>query len=136
MRTIIGMPVVKSKRRAHILFYENYFKFIFRNNFLFNENVCININYCEKLTNSFSIGDINDENWTPLLTFLIDENFPSLCLKMKKDKVKFIWGVRYWTTAAIKILDPSGNIILLNCIDDTDNNGASLDDLEFLKIIP
>ena len=91
---------------------------------------------CARVTNSFLAGDTDEGNWSPLLTFLIDEDFPSLCLKMKENKIKFIWGVRYWNTAGVKILDPSGNIIMLNCIDDTDKNGSSLDDLDFLKKMP
>lgn len=136
MKTIISMPVARARRGAHILFYENYFKLVFRNNFLFNEDICINMSNCARVTNSFLAGDTDEGNWSPLLTFLIDEDFPSLCLKMKENKIKFIWGVRYWNTAGVKILDPSGNIIMLNCIDDTDKNGSSLDDLDFLKKMP
>ena len=135
MKALVNMPVVRATRRAHILFYENYFKFSSRNGFLFNEDISINLVDCESVINSFSAGDKNDENWIPVLTFLIEKNFPSLCLKLKRDKVKFIWGVRHWTTAGVKILDPSGNIISLTCMDDADENGVVLDDLDFLRVV-
>jgi len=130
---VFHIPVTKKNRHKLISFYEEYFNFTYRKNSLYNKKIRLNFHECDEIINSYISNNANEENLPPLLTFVIDKNFASLCLKMKLDKVKFIWGIKYWTTAGVKILDPCGNVIFLNCIDDFDENGTTLEELEFLN---
>lgn len=130
MEIHINMPVIRKKRRRHIEFYRKYLGLEYRQNCFVKDGLCIHLCDCTHVINPYLAGDQDNNNWISLFTFVIDQNFPSLCLKMKEEKVKFIHGIRVWTSAMVMVLDPSGNIIAITCLGDEDDNGASLDDLD------
>lgn len=132
MKMFFNIPTLRKHKDKQKIFYRDLFNLEISDN-IESDDVRVRMYLCEKISNAYLLGDTESDHWVPILGFVIEKNFPSFCRKLQEENIKFIYGIKAYSSCLAKILDPCGNILSIYCDDDTDENGVDLNEIGIFK---